>query len=299
MHSITRSNPPKAQSHRPKKLRVSLVAVGLVAVFAACQPTAPPPSTVCTQGTNNENPVIVVAGTFSPEIFNQIYVGNRLHLDGFTYCIFELKGASSFGNLPGTAPIETSAQSLRVFVDSVLAWSGATKVDLVGHSQGALVARHYVKFLGGDTKVDDLVSLSGPNQGTDLAGLVDMFAQQVLTPYGVNCDDVQPCHQMVYNSAYIQNLNAGDQTPGDVDYHAFKTDFDELVWHLNGIVVEHNNAFIAGADNHSVQDECFARATGHMGMALDEVVYEMTKDALTGQSVSVPLVMCALPTFSY
>ncbi len=58
---------------------------------------------------------------------------------------------SAFGAL---SPLEQSAQELSVFVDEVLAATGASKVDIVGHSQGTLMPNYYVKFLGGAAKVD-------------------------------------------------------------------------------------------------------------------------------------------------
>ena len=37
---------------------------------------------------------------------------------------------------------------------------------MVGHSQGGMMPRYYIKFLGGAGKVDDLVGLSPSNHGT-------------------------------------------------------------------------------------------------------------------------------------
>ena len=39
-------------------------------------------------------------------------------------------------------------------------------LDLVGHSQGGMMPRYYVKNLGGAAKVDDLIGLSPSNHGT-------------------------------------------------------------------------------------------------------------------------------------
>ena len=37
---------------------------------------------------------------------------------------------------------------------------------MVGHSQGGMMPRYYIKFLGGADKVDDLVGLAPSNHGT-------------------------------------------------------------------------------------------------------------------------------------
>src|SRR3569832_1356859 len=63
----------------------------------------------------------------------------------------------------------TTAAQIGQKVDSMLRVTGATKVDIVTHSMGALSARYYVRNLSGDGKVDALVSLGGPNHGTNTA----------------------------------------------------------------------------------------------------------------------------------
>lgn len=52
----------------------------------------------------------------------------------------------------------TTAQQLATEVQRVLRATGASKVDLVTHSMGALSARYYLKNLGGTAYVDDFVS---------------------------------------------------------------------------------------------------------------------------------------------
>ncbi len=272
----------------------------LALALTACDPN-PLPEDACSTGTNGENPVVIVAGTLSPAIANQAFLGNSLEAAGYTTCVLELKGMDEVGNLPGTMPIQISAVALDLFVDDVLAWSGATQVDVVGHSQGALVARNWVKDFGGEPKVDKLISLAGPNEGTDAAALVSYLSAPILAPFGLECADVHPCLQMQQDSEFITALNAGDMTPGNVDYYAFSTDNDELVWYwgtgpLGVPVIKHDNAELGdGATNVGIDDMCFGRVVGHLGMIVDPVAIHMTLDALNGDPISVPFTTCLLP----
>jgi len=70
------------------------------------------------------------------------------------YCVFALtygqyKG-SSFGGLDYIA---NSAQELATFADNVIAQMKVTQVDLVGHSQGGILGRYWIKYLDGAGKV--------------------------------------------------------------------------------------------------------------------------------------------------
>jgi len=49
---------------------------------------------------------------------------------------------------------------------------GARRFDLVGFSMGGLVSRYYVQRLGGVDRVDHLVTLSAPHNGSLLANLI-------------------------------------------------------------------------------------------------------------------------------
>ena len=102
-------------------------------------------------------------------------------------------------------------------------------------------------------------------------------------------------------SAFIEDLNAGGLTPGDVDYYAFYTNNDELVWYWGeGIfglpVIKFDNAELgSGATNIELGEMCPLRIVGHLGMIVDPVPIHMTIDALRGDPISVPLPLCLLP----
>lgn len=64
-----------------------------------------------------------------------------------------------------------AAKQLGWFVNQVCAGTGATSVDLIGHSMGGVVARYYVSLAGGDGVVNRLITLGSPHAGTDVSGL--------------------------------------------------------------------------------------------------------------------------------
>jgi triacylglycerol lipase len=107
----------------------------------------------------------------------------------------------------------TTAAIIGGKVDSILAATGAARVEIVTHSMGALSARYYVRNLGGDGKVDALVSLGGPNHGTTTAYACLQTA----------CREMQP------GSAFLTALNATDETWGTPRYATWWSPCDEVI----------------------------------------------------------------------
>ncbi len=98
-------------------------------------------------------------------------------------------------------------------VESLLKATGASKVDVVAHSMGSLNTRWYIKALGGEATVDDWVSLGGPNHGTEFA----------------NWCFSTSCVEMRVGSKFLGELNAGDETPGAVNYGTWWSPCDEII----------------------------------------------------------------------
>jgi triacylglycerol lipase len=238
---------------------IAVLVAALVATAAAVIPSSP------ASASTTRDPVIIVAGTFSPAIANEP-LALRLRADGYRVWIFELPTL-------GTQNINKSARALATFADQVRATTGAARVDLVGHSQGALVSRSYVRDFGGAARVDSLVSLGGPNQGTYLANLATFL--------GIgNCLFVVACEQMSIGSSYLKALNAGDQTVGSVRYTTFRTLQDALVRPVG-------SASIVGADNVLIQSKCPLRVVSHVALITDGTVYSGIRQALQGRSISL------------
>lgn len=129
----------------------------------------------CKPSAAHPRPVVLVHGTFGNSVDNWLALAPYLTSRG--YCVFSL----DYGQLPGVplfnglGPIDQSAAQLQAFVDKVLAATGAAKADLVGHSQGGMMPRYYLKFLGGAAKVNALVGIAPDNHGTNLDGLANLL----------------------------------------------------------------------------------------------------------------------------
>ncbi|MEV6960295.1 triacylglycerol lipase [Streptomyces sp. NPDC051207] len=145
----------------------------------------------------------------------------------------------------------TTAQQLAAEVDRLLAATGASAVDIVTHSMGGLSSRHYLKNLGGTSKVDAWVSLGGPNHGTDTAH---------------SCFDTS-CTEMRPGSAFLTALNSGDETPGSPRYATWWSPCDT-------VINPDSSVALSGAVN--TKTACL----GHMALLTDATVYAQTRDTI-------------------
>ncbi|WP_207453699.1 lipase family alpha/beta hydrolase [Herbiconiux sp. SYSU D00978] len=218
------------------------LATGLVASPAAADTTdiAPPGANDwnCSPTAEHPNPIVLVPGTFESMLKNWAVMSPALKDAG--YCVFSLNYGVTNG-VPATGPIEDSAAELASFVDAVLAATGAKKVDLVGHSQGGMMPRYYLKFLGGTKKVDTLIGIAPSNHGTDLSDTSFLGLYDPLDPGlpasssgtapspGAALELCTACDQQAAGSAFLQNLNAGGDLVGKVKYTVIMTRYDEIV----------------------------------------------------------------------
>ncbi|CAM5657337.1 hypothetical protein SNARM312S_08198 [Streptomyces narbonensis] len=157
----------------PWKHAVRALSVLLLTAAATLAPTAAASAQVetattsrgwndysCKPSAAHPRPVVLVHGTFGNSVDNWLVLAPYLVNRG--YCVFSL----DYGQLPnvpffhGLGPIAKSAEQLDAYVDRVLAATGAPEVDLVGHSQGGMMPRWYLKFLGGAEKVNALVGIT-------------------------------------------------------------------------------------------------------------------------------------------
>src|SRR6478735_407999 len=162
---------------------LAMIAAGALAATAAAElpveyngvtgyahesPTASPPGAnnwSCKPKAPHPRPVVLVHGTFADMADSWQALSPLLANAG--YCVFALnygsyEGSGSIG-IDAVGNIPSSAEELGSFVARVLTATGARKVDLVGHSQGGMMPRYYLRFLGGASHVHTLVGLASSN----------------------------------------------------------------------------------------------------------------------------------------
>ena len=223
--------------------RATTVATALA--LAACSPdslTGPDARSARTVQPPSRNPILFVHGWNSS---GAIWFGmmDRFIADGYTTGeLFNWTYYSAQSNV-------TTAAELSTKVNEILSATGASKVDIITHSMGALPARYYIRNLGGGSTVDEFVSLAGPNHGTNTA----FFCAQT------SCAEMRP------NSSFLASLNRKDETPGRViRYGTWWSACDQ-------VIIPQSSTSLSGATN--TQTACM----DHSMLYQDAGVYAMVR----------------------
>src|SRR5205085_3391738 len=140
------------------------------------------------------------------------------------------------------------------------------KLAVVGHSQGGLEPRWAFKWFPSTRPlVDDYVSISSTHHGS-------ADADGVCT--------VGSCAPSVWQqrreSQFLEALNAGDETPGDISYTSIYSLTDEIVPELP----PPSTSMLEGARNILLQDVCPGRPADHFSILWDAVGEALVIDAL-------------------
>ncbi|KAG0241974.1 Alpha/Beta hydrolase protein [Mortierella sp. GBAus27b] len=226
-----------------------------------CQPSAAHP-----------RPLVLVHGLLANGWDNWLYMAPRFAAKG--YCVFTLSYGQMNGYplIRGLDKMENSAQQLSDFVDKVLAATNTQQIDMFGHSQGSLMPRYYLKFLGGGPKVHKFAAIGAIQYGTDLLGLVNLMEPLGLyDPIKKEFDKVcLSCFEFLQNSTFIQNLNAGGDTVPGVEYLMIVSKYDEIVTPYKTGFLRDNNPKV---QNRVIQDWCSLDISEHVALMLDPIAF--------------------------
>ncbi|GGS71376.1 MULTISPECIES: esterase/lipase family protein [Streptomyces] len=271
---------PWKRALRPLAALLLTAAVAVVPAATASASDSAAPSSgwndySCKPSAAHPRPVVLVHGTFGNSVDN--WLGLAPYLTSRGYCVYSL----DYGELPGVplfhglGPIDKSAEQLSAFVDKVLAATGAAKADLVGHSQGGMMPRYYLRFLGGAAKVNALVGIAPDNHGTDLDGLTHLL------PYFPGAEDLLKATtpglaDQITGSAFLTKLNTGGDTVPGVRYTVLATQYDE-------VVTPWRTQYLSGSDvrNVHLQDLCPLDLSEHLAIGLfDRIAFHEVANAL-------------------
>ena len=181
-----------------------VIALVVAMVLTACAPTPPPPTTSNVGAPSVRHPVVIIHGW-------QFFCSSE---DDTTWASW-IAEAHRRGYGPGSIGVfsydtcRPSAETIERFghyVDDTLRRNKAKKVNIIAHSMGSLIARSCIRFGSCAGKVDKFFSVAGANHGTIWANVCQ------LAFWSQSTCDMRP------DGPFLANLNAGDETWGDVDY---------------------------------------------------------------------------------
>jgi triacylglycerol lipase len=238
-------------------------------------PGVPPPGANNPQCRSTEHPypVVLVPGTGGNQ--NDYWQAIAPELANSGYCVYTVTIGQTWysGGAGDIASMYTSATELSSFVNQVLGWTGASKVDLVGHSQGGTIMLIYLQYDNGASKVNQVVGLAGANSGVvGVSGLTDVvdFIPGLRTVIGLGC----PACAQLDDPATYTSLNP--KTYPNIQYTNIVSTDDEFI-------TPYTLAFEPTAPNvinETVQSICPNDSVGHIGMIYDPAVIQMLLNAL-------------------
>lgn len=243
----------------------------------------------CKPSAAHPYPVVLVPGTYETMAKNWAVMSPQLKDEG--YCVFSLNYGVEY-TVPASGPIEDSAAELATFVQDVLKATRAKQVDVVGHSQGGMMPRYYIKYLGGTKTVHALVGIAPSNHGTTLQPNPLSYVPGVSTGGdGPPSTEAAPAtltapstgdfnaagSEQMAGSAFLTDLNAGGDIQGKVLYTTIATTHDE-------IVTPYTSEALAGpasqVTNVVIQDFCPLDPIEHDQTPNDPVVERLVVAAL-------------------
>lgn len=231
--------------------------------------------------TSDSNPVVLLHGLGATYYEDLNYLQYWLQNQG--YCTYSLTyGAyDDFPFVGGLKHIAVSAVEIAAFIKEVVEKTGKSKVDLVGHSEGAFQSLYVPKFEGVSGLIDKIAAIAPPTHATTFANLYDLAyllgnASKTVIDDVIDTVGCDACTDLVTNGAAVLRLNDGNpivQEGNSVTIIASKD--DELVTPPETAFVHED-----GVTNMWIQSTCPLDPVGHIGEAYDLNVWNLVKNVL-------------------
>ena len=247
--------------NRPASVLITLMLSTLVAL-------APAPAAAITADYSH-TPVLMIHGYFVVDDAGDATWSNfrkRLVADGWPD---EYIYTPSFKDVRGCN--EDHVNEIEAWVEDFRARTYSDKIDIVCHSFGCLNTLSWLKERCGVNRVRQYVGLAGAVHGTIVA-----CADQALN---ISCAGKQMCIDTGTDgwksNQLIVDENACDETPGDVQYTAVWTPYDEIIIPATG-------GQMIGANNVKIQTPFVE----HGGIFLCDECYADMKAGLLGSGMN-------------
>lgn len=191
-------------------------------------------------------PVILLPGAFGQELVYWNVWEYFMERDGFRVY------PASFPRFT-LSDLTMSAKLLAEKVEEVRAIEDAERVALVAHSMGGLIARYYLKFLGGDARVSRLACLGVPHHGTW---------------FGATGPVLRGARQVLPGSDFLNALN-DPKTPDATPILNIWSPYD-------GVVIPARSSYL---DLPNVENKSLPFA-GHWGMLVSRRAYRWVRESV-------------------
>jgi triacylglycerol esterase/lipase EstA (alpha/beta hydrolase family) len=276
---------PATHAAEPGGAGPELPSFAAALTYSLASPDAVPPGAndwACRPPARHPRPVVLVHGTYLNRYNDFARLSPALKREG--YCVFALNYGDTNDSVTsqppafkGTGDIRRSSAQFAAFVDSVRAATGVSQVDIVGHSQGGMMPRQYLRFDGGAGKVHTLITLGATHHGTTASGIGTLVnTLSLLSLSGPVLGDATV--QQIRGSDFLATLNAGGDTIPGVTYVVIATRHDE-------VTTPYRSTFLTagpGSTVHNItlQDGCLLDLSDHLSMTYSPRAIGIVKQGL-------------------
>jgi triacylglycerol lipase len=211
----------------------------------------------------HEQTVLLLHGFFQTRAVWEV-MEDRLRYDGYGVFSFDLGGLFYRFNTRRTAEL---AERIADKIERVCDRYDLDRFHIVGHSQGGLVARHYIQQHGGHRRAKSLITLGSPHHGTPTAVLgVYLMAGGLLsaTPW-----------ELMPGSRFLQRLSR-DSFPPDIPITSIYSKHDLISPYPFSIL----RPKPGDTNMHNIQ----VKGVGHTELTHDAGVYRLVRAQLEGAS---------------
>jgi triacylglycerol esterase/lipase EstA (alpha/beta hydrolase family) len=207
----------------------------------------------------HEETVLLLHGFFQTRAVWEV-MEDRLRYDGYGVFSFDLGGLLYRFNTRRPASL---AERVGEKIERVCERYGLDRFHVVGHSQGGLVARHYIQEYGGHRRVKSLITLGTPHHGTPTAvvGSVLMLGGALsAAPW-----------DLVPGSRFLKRLSR-DTFPGDIPLVS--------VYSKHDLVCPYPFSILRPGPGDTSMRNHLVQAVGHTELTHDAAVYRLVRAEL-------------------